>query len=76
MPVEWLASTDWLVKITFYLGLFDAVAVLLGGLVLAIVILAGWDARFMLDRVIPACVVLILSNLAAAIVLWATKFLT
>ncbi len=64
---------SWFNSVVFYLGLFDAATIMLGGLVLALVILMGWDTHLLWSRVAPALGVLIASNIAAALTLWATK---
>lgn len=67
---------DWFAKTVLYVGLFDAGAILLGGAVGSFVILMGWDARKLWDRVFPAIAMLIGSNIAAAVTLWATRWLS
>jgi hypothetical protein len=62
---------NWFQTIVFYLGVIDASLVLLGGLVAAVVVLAGWDAQKLWERVGPATGILIGSNIAGAIILWA-----
>jgi hypothetical protein len=68
-------NTDWILPAIYYIGLFDAAVIMLGGLVAATVSLLGLELYHFWDRVLPAGIILILSNLAAAIVLGATRWL-
>ena len=61
---------NWFQTVVLYLGIVDAIAIMLGGLVTAIVILGGWDAAKLWERIWPATAVLIGSNIAAAIILY------
>lgn len=65
----------WTTNVIFYMGMFDAVVIMAGGLLASFVVLMGWDAQKMWDRIFPAGGILILSNIAAAIVLAATRYL-
>ena len=65
----------WYPSLVFYFGLFDAGIIMVGGLVVAIYILLGKDYSEMLARVGPALGVIIGSNIAAAIILGATRWL-
>ena len=58
-----------------YFGVLDAGLIMLGGLTLAFLILIGKDWRPVFERVGPALATLIGSNIAASIVLGATKWL-
>lgn len=53
-----------------YLGLFDVGLIMIGGAVSAFVVLMGWDAKALWERIWPATFCLIGSNIAAAIILW------
>lgn len=66
---------SWYPTVVLYFGLFDAGTIMLMGLVAAFVILMGWDAKKLWDRVGPAVGILIGSNIAAALVLGATRWL-
>lgn len=65
----------WLPILVFYLGVFDAGIVMLGGLLTAFIILMGWDARKLWERILPAAFAVIASNIAAAMILAATRWL-
>ncbi len=65
----------WYPTIVLYFGLFDAGVIMLGGVIAAFVILMGWDAKKLWDRIFPALGVVIGSNVAAAIILAATRWL-
>lgn len=65
----------WYSNAIFYMGIFDAAVLLLGGLVAALVVLMGWDAARIWDRVGPAVAAMIGSNVAAAVILTATRWL-
>lgn len=66
---------SWYPTVVLYMGLLDAGALLLGGVVAALVVLMGWDASKMWERVGPAMGLLIGSNVAAALILTATRWL-
>lgn len=66
---------SWFPQVVFYLGIFDAAIIMLGGLVAAFVILMGWDAKKLWERVLPAVSTVVVSNVAAALVLWAVRYL-
>lgn len=66
---------NWYPTVVLYLGLFDASVIMLGGVIGAFVILMGWDAQKLWERVFPAVAMLIGSNVAAAIILAATRWL-
>ena len=66
---------SWYPSLVFYFGLFDAGIIMLGGMVVAIYILLGWDYGKMFERVGPALGTIIGSNVAAAIILGATRWL-
>jgi hypothetical protein len=66
---------EWYPTVVLYLGLFDAGAIMFGGLSAAFVILMGWDAQKLWERIFPALGMLIASNVAAAITLAATRWL-
>lgn len=59
----------------FYFGIFDASLLMLGGLVVATFILLGKDTAAIFERVGPALGTIIGSNVAAALVLGATRWL-
>lgn len=66
---------SWYPHVVLFVGLFDAAATMLGGLASAVVILMGWDAAKLWERVLPAGGALIVSNIAAALILGATRWL-
>jgi hypothetical protein len=66
---------SWYPTLVFYFGLFDAGIIMLGGLMVALYILAGWDYGKMFERVGPALATIIGSNIAASIILGATRWL-
>lgn len=66
---------NWYTTFVFYMGLFDAGVVMLGGLMAAFTILLGWDAKKLWERIFPACGTIIISNVAAALILLSTKWL-
>lgn len=65
----------WYPTLVFYMGIFDAGIIMLGGLVVAVFILAGLDYGKLFERVGPALGVIVGSNVAAAIILGATRWL-
>lgn len=65
----------WYPTMVFYFGLFDAGMIMLGGLLVTTYILVGWDYGKMFDRIFPALATLIGSNIAAAVILGATRWL-
>lgn len=66
---------SWYPQVVLYMGIFDAGVIMLLGLVATVVILLGWDARKLWERVFPAVSMLIGSNIAAALILGATRWL-
>ena len=66
---------SWYPTLVLYFGLFDAGIIMLGGLILAIYILAGWDYGKVWERIAPALGTVIGSNIAASIILGATRWL-
>lgn len=66
---------NWYPTLVFYMGLLDAGLIMLGGIVVAVLILLGKDWRPLFERVGPAVGTLIGSNIAAAIILGATRWL-
>jgi hypothetical protein len=66
---------SWYPTLVFYAGLFDAGLIMAGGLFIAGCILAGKDWTAMFERVGPALGTIIGSNVAAAIILGATRWL-
>lgn len=65
----------WYPTIVLYFGLFDAGIIMLGGVVASFVILMGWDAKKLWERIFPALATVIGSNVAAAFILAATRWL-
>lgn len=65
----------WYPTMVFYFGIFDAGLIMAGSLLIAVFILLGkeWDKVF--ERVGPALGTIIGGNIAAAIILGATKWL-
>lgn len=66
---------SWYPSLVFYFGLFDAGLIMLGGLFVAGCILIGKDWYGMWERIGPALGVIIGSNIAASIILGATRWL-
>ncbi|KRQ99240.1 hypothetical protein [Bradyrhizobium valentinum] len=66
---------SWYPTLVFYFGLFDAGIIMAGGLLVAVYILLGWDYGKMFERIGPALAVVIGSNVAAALILGATRWL-
>lgn len=54
----------------FYMGVTDAGLIMAGGAASAFVVLMGWDAKALWERIWPATLCLVGSNIAAAIILW------
>lgn len=54
----------------FYMGVADAGLIMLGGAASAFVVLMGWDAKALWERIWPATLCLVGSNIAAAVILW------
>ncbi len=65
----------WYPSLVFYFGLFDAGLIMLGGLFVASYVLLGVDYNKMFERVGPALGTIIGSNIAASIILGATRWL-
>jgi hypothetical protein len=66
---------SWYPSLVFYFGLFDAGLIMAGGLLVAAYILMGKDWSAMFERIGPALGTIIGSNIAAAIILGATRWL-
>lgn len=66
---------SWYPALVFYCGLFDAGLIMFGGLVVAFFIMIGKDWHVLFDRAGPALGVVIGSNVAAAVILGATRWL-
>lgn len=64
---------NWLTKIVFYMGLVDAAIIMAGGIAVAIKILLGQEVEGFMKRVAPAIGVLVGSNIASALILFATQ---
>ncbi len=65
----------WYPTVIFYMGLFDGGLVMIGGAVVAVMFIFKIKTDDLLERAGPAVGVLIGSNIAAAIILGATKWL-
>lgn len=65
----------WYPTLVFYMGLFDAGIVMLGGAVVATMFIFKVNTDDLTTRAGPAVGVLIGSNVAAAIILGATRWL-
>ena len=65
----------WYPTLVFIFGLFDAGLIMAGGLFVAIMIMLGKDWGPIFERVGPALGTVIGSNIAAAIILGATRWL-
>jgi hypothetical protein len=67
----------WITDLVFFIGVADAGIVLVAGLVMSGLFVAGYDAKRMFDeRVWPAMVTLVLTTLAAAAILWTAGWLS
>lgn len=66
---------SWYPALVFYFGLFDAGLIMVGGLTVATFIMFGKDWHMLFDRAGPALGTVIGSNVAAAIILGATRWL-
>ena len=66
---------SWYPTLVFYMGLIDAGLIMLGGVTVATFILVGKDTAMLWERVGPALGTLIGSNVAAALILGATRWL-
>ena len=56
--------------ILYYLIAFDALGVILLGLFAAATIALGYELKTFWDRVVPACIALVVTSFAAGILLW------
>lgn len=65
----------WYPNVIFYIGMFDAGVLMLGGLASGLVIMMGWDAAKLWERVWPATAIMIATNVGAALLLAAVKWL-
>jgi hypothetical protein len=65
------AAYPWII---LYIGLFDAAATLVGGVAVAATLLVKVDID-LYDRVFPSFIVLILSTVAAAVLLSCTRWM-
>lgn len=65
----------WYPTLIFYMGLFDGGIVMLGGAVVSAMFIFKISTDDLLERAGPAVGVLIGSNIAAAIILGATRWL-
>ena len=65
----------WYPTLIFYMGLFDGGLVMLGGVVIAAMFIFKINTDDLMERAGPAVGVLIGSNIAAAIILGATRWL-
>lgn len=70
-----MEDMSWIPRLVYYVGIFDAGVIMLGGLVMTVLIICGYEIRKFWERIGPALLCLILSNLAAAIVLVATRYM-
>lgn len=66
---------QWFSTVVLYLGIFDAAVILIGGLLAAFVILMGWDAQKMWERIGPALGMVVGSTVAASIMLAVTRWM-
>lgn len=66
---------NWYPTLVFYFGLFDAGAIMAGGLFVAFCILIGKEAGTIIERIGPALGTIIGSNIAVALILGATRWL-
>lgn len=65
----------WYPSLVFYMGLLDAGLIMIGGITISIFFIFKMDTSDLWNRVAPALGTLIGSNVAAAIILGATRWL-
>jgi len=65
----------WYPSVVYYMGLLDAGLIMAGGITVAIFFIFKMDIADLWDRVAPALGTLIGTNIAAAIILGATRWL-
>ena len=65
----------WYPSLVFWMGLLDAGLIMAGGITISIFFIFKMDTQDLWDRVGPALGTLIGSNIAAAIILGATRWL-
>ncbi len=70
-----MITMGWVPYVVFLMGVLDAGLIMLGGLVLAGMLVAGKEVDRFLERVAPAVLTLIGCSIAAALVLAATRAL-
>ncbi len=68
-------NMDWVPYVIFLMGLLDAGLIMIGGFVLAVMVLFGKEVKQFWDRLAPSVGILIGTNIAAAIILAATRYL-
>jgi len=73
--VQEVLIMGWYSTMVFYFGVFDAGLIMIGGLFVATLILLGKDWTGIFRRVGPALGTIIGSNIAAVLILGATKWL-
>ncbi len=66
---------NWYPTLVFYMGLLDAGLIMAGGITVSIFFIFAWNAEDLWNRIGPALGTLIGSNVAAAIILGATRWL-
>lgn len=67
---------NWVPDVIFYMGLLDAGIIMVAGLVLSGLVLAGYNTDKFWDRVGPAIAILLATNIAAGLILVATRYLS
>ena len=72
--MEFMAG-HWYQTIVFYIGCFDAISVTLLGLSGAFISLFGLDSKKFLDRVLPAAMAMVLSNIGAIAIMAVTHWI-
>ncbi len=66
---------NWYTIVIFYIGIFDAGVLMMGGMVTAGAIMIGVKADMLWERMWPATGILVVSNFGAALVLTAVRWL-
>ena len=71
-----LDNVGFIYQIIFWIGAVDAALVLVGGVIIAAMIISGKDRKDLWDRIVPAGWAVIASSLIAAVVLFVVSWAT